>query len=125
MFIWEEGARMKIPKFISFLILLAILSVFFLGSSMLFLGCKTFEPIWLDELPAECNMSLNAYRMYYQSADKSAVMPSTDFCFKKIHRLFCQEEVFGYKPDGKTLNPVDYQNPVLYRNYEQCRSELK
>ena len=93
--------------------------------TMLFSGCKTFEPIWDERLPAECNMSLNTYKLFYETKDKSATVPSSDFCFKKLHRLFCQGEVFGYKEDGKTPKPVDYNNSSKYRDYEQCKAELK
>jgi len=69
-------------------------------------------------------MSLNAMRLYYNSKDKSATVPSLTACYKKIHRLFCQGEVFGFNKAGKP-NPVNYQDSVKYRNYEQCKSELK
>ncbi|PKL40758.1 MAG: hypothetical protein CVV44_03890 [Spirochaetae bacterium HGW-Spirochaetae-1] len=88
------------------------------------LSCKSFDPIWIEELPAECNMSLNAYKLYYQAKDKSATVPPSEACYKKLHRIYCQGEAFGISEDGKA-NPVDYQDAVKYRNYEQCRSELK
>lgn len=88
-------------------------------------GCKTFEPtVWNDQLPPECNMSLNTYKLYYGSADKSAAVPSSDFCYKVLQRLRCQCEVFGVDKEGKPL-PVDYNNASKYRDYAQCRDEIR
>lgn len=86
--------------------------------------CCTFRPIWIKELPPDCNMTLNTYRMYYDSKDKSGAVPAADYCYKKLHRLACQKEVFGYDENGKP-NPVDYADTAKYRNYTQCLSELK
>ena len=74
--------------------------------------------------PAQAGWALWADN-HLETKDKSATVPSSDFCFKKLHRLFCQGEVFGYKEDGKTPKPVDYNNPSKYRDYEQCKAELK
>lgn len=105
-------------------LILAAGAVFFLSSCTLFQ--KEYAPtVWEKNLPPECNMSLNAYKLYYNSNDKSATVPPSDFCFKKLHRLFCQEEVFGRNIETGILNPVDYENNKLYRNYEQCKAELK
>lgn len=87
-------------------------------------GCKTYEPIWVKELPPTCNMTLNTYRLYYDSNDKSATVPSSEACNKLMVKLMCQEMHFGLDANGK-LNPVDYGNSEKYRAYEQCRSELK
>jgi hypothetical protein len=108
----------KVPylMILTFLLIIVVISL---------VCCKTqFKPIWEDRLPAECNMTLNTYRLYYNSADKSAVMPSSDFCYKKLHRLFCQGEVYGYDEKGNP-NPVDYNDSKKYRDYSQCMSELK
>ena len=89
-----------------------------------FICCTTFKPIWIEDLPDECNMSLNTYKMYYNSKDKSGSVPSYDYCIKKLHRLSCQTEVFGIDENGK-INPVLYDDAKLYRNYSQCLNELK
>jgi hypothetical protein len=86
--------------------------------------CMSFKPIWKAELPAECNLCLNTYKMYYDSKDKSATVPAYDYCIKKLHRLSCQTEVFGVDDKGKP-NPVLYEDAKLYRAYSQCLSELK
>jgi hypothetical protein len=86
--------------------------------------CCSFRPYWNDKLPAECNMSMNMLKAYYGSKDKSAVMPATDFCYKKLHRLSCQGEVFGFDEKGNP-NAVDYTDAAKYRNYSQCLAELK
>ncbi len=86
--------------------------------------CCSYRPIWKSELPAECNMTLNMYKMYYDVKDKSAIIPPTDICYKKLQRLSCQAEIFGINNDGNP-NPVNYDDPKLYRNYTQCLSELK
>lgn len=85
-------------------------------------GCS-YTPIWVKELPAECNMALNNFKIYYNTKDKSATVPPTDYCYKKLHRLACQEETFGLNEYGLP-NAVDYDNPKLYRNYTQCLTEL-
>lgn len=101
-----------------------LVGAFMLSSGLI--GCKTYEPIWIKQLPPECNMSLNSYKLYYDSKDKSATVIPSDYCYKKLHRMNCQAEFFGFK-DVNTgeLNPVDYDNPKLFRNYSQCMSELK
>src|SRR4030042_5834049 len=103
----------RIPALICILIILGV-----------FLCCNTFQPIWQDDLPAECNMTLNVYRMYYKTEDKSAIVPMTEACVKKLHRLSCQAEIFGIDEEGKS-NPVLYDDAKLYRNYNECLKELK
>lgn len=107
---------------IAIVFVMAYISIGFVGMT---LGCKTFEPtVWEDKLPPECNMSLNTYKLYYNTSDKSATVPSSDFCFKVLQKLRCQEEVYGLDNNGK-LNPVDYNNPGKYRDYVQCKEEIK
>jgi len=102
-----------IPAIICILVILGI-----------FLCCNTFKPIWIKELPSECNMCLNTYEIYYKTADKSATVPPYDYCIKKLHRLSCQAEVFGVNKEGKP-NPVDYEDLKKLSNYTRCLSELK
>ncbi len=92
--------------------------------SALFTCCQTFKPIWIKELPAECNMCLNTYKIYYSTKDKSATVPAYDYCIKKLHRKSCQAEVFGVDDKGEPLS-VNYDDPKLYRSYTQCLSELR
>ena len=119
------GIKFNFWRILILVFYIIIWSTLIFNVTMLFSGCKTFEPIWDERLPAECNMSLNTYKLFYETKDKSATVPSSDYCFKKLHRLFCQGEVFGYKEDGKTPKPVDYNNSSKYRDYEQCKAELK
>jgi hypothetical protein len=105
-------------------IIAAILILVIFVLSGVFLCCNTFKPIWNDQLPAECNMCLNVYKMYYKTEDKSAIVPMTEACVKKLHRDNCQAEVFGVNEKGEP-NPVIYDDAKLYRNYTQCLSELK
>lgn len=106
------------------LVILTLLVIVFLVFGTGLLCCKSFEPIWIKDLPPECNMSLNAVKMYYDSKDKSGAAPVIDYCYKCLHRIRCQAEVYGYSQGGQ-LNPVDYSDAKKYRDYEQCRSELK
>lgn len=92
--------------------------------SGIFFCCKTFEPIWIDELPDECNMAMNIYRMYYTADDKSAIVYISNICVKKLHRNACQVEIFGTDENGNP-KPVDYEDAKLYRAYTQCLSELR
>lgn len=87
-------------------------------------GCCSFKPYWNDKLPEECNMTLNAMQLYYKSVDKSGSVPSIDACYRCLNRIRCQREIFGVNEKGE-LNPVNYNDAIKYRNYEQCRSELK
>jgi hypothetical protein len=112
-----------------FLILLSIMiGVFVLAGLMAvanITGCKTYEPVtWNDKLPPDCNMTLNTYKLYYGSTDKSATVPDATYCYKKLHRLFCQEEIYGRDKDGKIL-PVDYDNAKKFRDYTQCKDEIR
>lgn len=106
----------KWSSIISVVLFIAVVAL----SVLLYTGCfsRTFKPIWIKELPKECNMTLNTYRMHYNSKDKSGAIPSSNFCFKKLHREDCMQQYFPGKP-------VDYNDLKNYRNYEQCRSELK
>jgi hypothetical protein len=106
----------------NYIIAALIVVILIVVSSVLF--CCSFRPIWIKDIPDECNMSLNVYKMYYKTADKSAIVPITDACVKKLHRLYCQSEVFGIDESGKP-RPVLYDDPKLYRNYGQCLSEIK
>jgi len=90
----------------------------------LLLCCNTFKPIWIEELPPECNMYLNVNKMYYSAKDKSATVPAYDYCIKKLHRKSCQAEVFGVDDKGEPLS-VNYDDPKLYRSYTQCLAELR
>jgi len=85
-------------------------------------GCS-YKPIWIKELPAVCNMSLNTYRLQYKSKDKSGTVPGTLYCFKKLHRLDCRGQHFGVDKNGKP-NVVDYENFVPYKAYNSCLKEL-
>lgn len=115
---------MNIPRIVLYIVLTAFVIALVLTVLFALPGCKSFSPIWLDKLPAECNMSLNAMRLHYSSADKAGTSPSLEACYKCLHRIRCQAEVFGVDDKGLPL-PVDYNNASKYRNYEQCRSELK
>jgi hypothetical protein len=103
------------------IIIAALVLILFVLSGII---CCSFKPIWIEDIPGECNMTLNVYKMYYKTADKSAIVPMTEACVKKMHRLSCQEEVFGVNEKGDPM-PVQYDDPKLYRNYTQCLSELK
>jgi hypothetical protein len=106
------------------LFILILIVVLLTLMSITLICCTTFKPIWEKELPAECNMTLNVYKMYYKTEDKSAIVPMTEACVKKLHRQSCQAEIFGADKDGNP-NPVLYDDSKLYRNYTQCLSELK
>ena len=120
-----QNLRIRLKKMNkNYLILSGLLLCAFVIFSALFTCCQTFKPIWIKELPSECNMSLNTYRMYFDSKDKSGSVPAFDYCIKKLHRQSCQAEVFGVDAIGKP-NPVLYDDTKLYRNYSQCLQELK
>lgn len=102
-------------------IILILCIVVFLSLTV---SCKSFEPVWIKDLPPECNMSLNMMKLYYDSKDKSGAIPGTELCYKKLHRLNCQVETFGWRDDG-VPNPVDYGDPKKYRDFSQCLAELK
>ena len=95
-----------------------------LSAPAIITGCRTYKPVWIDELPDECNMTLNAYKIYYNTEDKSATVGLTDACLKKLHREYCRVEVFGVDLDGNP-NPVDYNDVIKYRNFSQCLAEIK
>lgn len=105
-------------------IIAAVLILVIFVLSGVFLCCNTFKPIWIEKLPAECNMCLNTYEIYYKTKDKSATVPPYDYCIKKLHRLSCQAEVFGVDEKGNP-NPVDYEDLKKLSNYTRCLSELK
>lgn len=88
----------------------------------IFTACNTFRPIWIDELPAVCNMTLNTYRLHYGSKDKSGAVPSSIACTKKLHRLDCREQIYGQ--DEKGIKKVDHDDFVLFKEYTACLSEL-
>ena len=106
------------------LLIIVVSAVVVFVSVLLFVACSFRPTVWEENLPAECNMTLNTYKLYYSSKDKSATVPGADFCYKKLHRLYCQEEVFGRNAYGG-INAVDYNDSVRYRNYSQCMSEIK
>lgn len=119
MFNWFRLVRIAV--LIVVIVVLVVLYIALLGA-----GCKTYEPVWEPKLTAECNMALNTYKLYFESKDKSAVMPTMEYCYKSLHRRCCQEEVFGRSRDSPgMLNPVDYTDTIKYRNYSQCLNELK
>lgn len=119
MFDWKNFFLCIVAIVIWSLVLAGLLAVVNLA------GCKTYEPtVWNDKLPPECNMTLNTYKLYYSTADKSATVPASDYCYKKLHRIYCQEEVYGLDKDNRP-NPVDYGNPVKYRDYSQCLTEVR
>jgi len=112
-----------VNKILLYAFLLIVILGMIITTGMTVQGCKTFEPIWVDKLPAECNMSLNAMRLYYATSDKSGTVPPVDACYRCLNRLRCQAEVFGLNDKGEP-NPVIYTGNK-YRDFEQCRSELK
>ena len=114
---------MNLYKIIAYAIFVLAIMISVVAVGMILPGCRTFKPIWVEKLPAECNMSLNAMSLYYVSADKSGVMPSLAACERCLNRMRCQVEVFGVSEKGEP-NPVIYTG-TKYRDYEQCRSELK
>ena len=83
--------------------------------------CNSFKPVWVDELPRECNMSLNVIKLYYDSKDKSGAVPGIEECYQCLKRTRCQENVYGRTEKG--LNPVDYSDVVKKNYYLQCLSE--
>jgi hypothetical protein len=106
------------------IIITAIIITAIIIIAISFTCCTTFKPIWIKELPAECNMCLNTYKIYYSTKDKSATVPAYDYCIKKLHRQSCQAEIFGIDATGKP-NPVLYEDQKLYRNFNECLKELK
>lgn len=110
-------------KVLGYIVLAALVIAAILTGFSMLQGCRTFKPIWLEQLPAECNMSLNAMRLYYATSDKSGTVPPVDACYRCLNRLRCQVEVFGVNDKGEP-NPVIYTGNK-YRDFEQCRSELK
>jgi hypothetical protein len=114
---------MGIPKIVLLIVLAVASTVLVVAVIFALPGCQTFKPIWMAELPAECNMCLNAMRLYYSSADKSGAVPAVDSCYRCLHRIRCQVEVFGIDEKGLP-RPVEYAGPK-YRDYAQCRDELK
>jgi len=109
-------------KILWIILVLVIAGVGFAGLSIV--GCRTFKPIWIDQLPAECNLMLNTYKLYYNAKEKSATVPSSIYCYKKIRRLSCREQVFGLDKDGYP-NKVDYQDFTPYKEFNSCMSELR
>jgi len=105
-------------------IITAVIVIVLVIMAISLICCMSFKPIWKDELPAECNMCLNTFKMYYESKDKSATVPAYDYCIKKLHRLSCQGEVFGTDDKGNPL-PVEYDDLKKLSNYTRCLSELK
>jgi hypothetical protein len=108
-----------------------IIVFFFILSVLLIMilcqGCikPEYRPtVWEKNLPAECNMALNTYKLFYDSKDKSGTVPPSEYCYKVIQRNDCRAEIFGVKPDGSPAS-VDYENSKLYRAYTQCLSEKR
>jgi len=114
---------MSVWKILLYIVLAAALIVALITAGAVLQGCRTFSPIWMEQLPPECNMSLNAMRLYYATSDKSGTVPPVDACYRCLNRLRCQAEVFGLNDKGEP-NPVIYTG-TKYRDFEQCRSELK
>ena len=113
---------MERKEIIVFLFLLSIVLIMIICQ-----GCIKAEyrpTVWEDKLPPECNMALNTYKLFYDSKDKSATVPPSDYCYKVIQRNDCRAEIYGVTPEGKP-GPVDYENPKLYRAYTQCLNEKR
>ena len=88
-------------------------------SAIFFPSCSTFKPIWMKELPAECNMSLNVLQMYYKSADKSGAVPSMQECFSCLKSTKCQIEAFGVDKDGRP-GRIDLSDNVRLNYFLNC-----
>ena len=101
------------------IVILIILVLVFIGG-----GCMSFDLIWEDRLPPECNMSINMLNMYYKSDEKSAVAVPMDYCFKCLRRIRCQGEVFGFDENGNP-NPVDYNDLNKLNNFNRCMEQLQ
>jgi hypothetical protein len=106
--------------------LLAFIAAMIAASIAMFLipGCCSFKPVWVKELPPECNMSLNAMSLYYQAEDKSGAVPGMEACFSSLRKQKCQADVFGFDDKGK-MKSVDYSDTIKYRNYSECQKELR
>ncbi len=107
---------------IQYIIIIVCLTIVFGAGS--FIACKTFKPIWIDQLPSECNMTLNSIKLYYGSKDKSGAVQSIILCNKKLHRLSCREQHYGAFENGEP-KPVDYENFDKYKAYNSCMNELR
>ncbi len=107
-------------KIYHYLIIIPLFLLIGLGG---FIACKTFTPIWIDQLPPVCNMALNNMKLHYSSGDKSGTVPSTTACNKKLNRLDCREQIYGHDGEG-TPNKVDREDFTLFKEYASCLSEL-
>jgi hypothetical protein len=87
--------------------------------------CCSFDPVGdIDSLPPECQTALNIAKLYSKAEDKSAVVKPFEYCYKCLHRIRCQAEVFGVDEKGNP-NPIDYTQQGKYRDYNECLKELQ
>lgn len=92
---------------------IVVLGIFFV------LSCTTFKPIWVKELPPECNMSLNMASLYYKAGDKSGVVPASTACLYAIKELKCSAEAYGLDKEGQP-NLVDQADQTKYTRFLNC-----
>ena len=102
-------------------IILLVIALVILGAISIAIlpGCSTFKPIWIEGIPAECNMSLNVIRAYYSSAEKSGTVPAMDACLSRLKMNECHEEVFGRDDKGK-LKRVEHENDKKMTYFTNC-----
>lgn len=105
--------RIKLVFLSAFIISSLTLGIFFM------LSCNTFKPIWIKELPPECNMSLNMASLYYKAGDKSGVVPASTACLYAIKELKCSAEAYGLDKEGQP-NLVDQADQTKYTRFLNC-----
>lgn len=99
---------------------LLIIATGILGA-FFFVSCKTFEPIWIKDLPPECNMSLNVIKTYHASEEKSGTVIPVSECFSALKELSCRAEAFGLDKEGRP-NLVDQFNRDKYTHFLNCKA---
>lgn len=90
-------------------------------------SCNTFRPVWIKELPPECNMALNAFKMYYDSKDKSGSVIPVERCYACLKKLRCQAMVYGADSNGRprpiTYRSADAEMQKKYESYKECLAD--
>lgn len=110
---------LKIRLLIILVITLAVLFVIFFLT-----GCGSMKVYWNKEIPAECNMAINADKVYYKSADKSGAVIPMEKCFKVLASCRCQEQVFGKDEQGN-IKRIDRSDLMKMSHYNACMNELQ
>jgi len=110
-----------IKKFKWMIVLIILLGLAIIAGNLI---CCSFSPIWIKELSPEMNIAFNIDNANRKNSDKTAVNNAYNKVFESIRRTQCQKEIFGIDEKGNAL-PVQYDDPKLYRNYQECLKELK